>query len=71
MKNMIDELILILENNLTIASEIIDKGNINNKNDIWSLGIIIYYLLFKEYPYEGKSEIFLYEDINSGKEAKK
>ena len=26
----------------------------NIKNDIWSLGIIIYYMLFKEYPYEGK-----------------
>ena len=50
-KNMKDELsINLLENNLTIAPEIIEKGNINNKNDIWSLGIIIYYLLFKEYP---------------------
>ena len=71
-KNMRDELTLnLLENNLTIAPEIIEKGNINNKNDIWSLGIIIYYLLFKEYPYNGKSEMLLYEDINSGKELKK
>ena len=71
-KNMKDELsINLLENNLTIAPEIIEKGNINNKNDIWSLGIIIYYLLFKEYPYKGESEILLYNDIISGKELKK
>ena len=71
-KNMKDELTLnLLENNLTIAPEIIEKGNINNKNDIWSLGIIIYYLLFKEYPYKGESEILLYNDIISGKELKK
>jgi serine/threonine protein kinase len=71
-KNMKDELTInLLENNLTIAPEIIEKGNINNKNDIWSLGIIIYYLLFKEYPYKGESEILLYNDIISGKELKK
>ena len=71
-KNMKDELTLnLLKNNLTIAPEIIEKGNINNKNDIWSLGIIIYYLLFKEYPYKGESEILLLKDIISGKELKK
>ena len=71
-KYMKDELsINLLKNNLTIAPEIIEKGNINNKNDIWSLGIIIYYLLFKEYPYKGESEILLYNDIISGKELKK
>ena len=65
---------LKLKNNkniLTIAPEIIKEGNINNKNDIWSLGVIIYYLLFKEYPYKGESEILLYNDIISGKELKK
>ena len=39
----------------TMAPEIL-KGNENllsNKCDIWSLGIIIYFLLFKEYPYNG------------------
>ena len=71
-KKMKDELTInLLENNLTIAPEIIEKGNINNKNDIWSLVIIIYYLLFKEYSYKGKSEQLLYEDINSYKELKK
>ena len=62
---MKDELTLnLLENNLTIAPEIIKEGNINNKNDIWSLGVIIYYLLFKEYPYNGETELQL--NLNLG-----
>ena len=37
-KNMKDELTInLLKNNLTIAPEIIEKGNINTKNDIWRL----------------------------------
>ena len=37
---------------LTISPEILKCENINNnKCDIWSLGIIIYFMLFKEYPY--------------------
>ena len=56
---------------LTIAPEIIKEGNINNKNDIWSLGVIIYYLLFKEYPYNGETEVQLSKDIFSGKKLKK
>ena len=65
---------LKLKNNkniLTIAPEIIKEGNINNKNDIWSLGVIIYYLLFKEYPYNGETELQLNQDIYSGKKLKK
>ena len=40
---------------LTMAPEVL-KGEYNlisYKSDIWSLGIIIYYMLFKEYPYNG------------------
>ena len=71
-KNIKDEITINnWENCLTMAPEIIEEGNINNKNDIWSLGIIIYYLLFKEYPYNGKTEILLNNDIHSGKELKK
>ena len=38
---------------LTMAPEILknEKIIINEKCDIWSLGILIYYMLFKEYPY--------------------
>ena len=71
-KYMKNELSLnLLENYLTMAPEILENGDINNKNDIWSLGIIIYYLLFKEYPYKGKTEILLNNDIHSDKELKK
>ena len=38
---------------LTIAPEILENGNFSLKNDLWSLGIILYYLMFKEYPFNG------------------
>ena len=40
-------------NLFTMAPEILknEKEIINEKCDIWSLGILIYYMLFKEYPY--------------------
>ena len=45
----------IFQNNrLLIAPEILKSNNYNEKSDIWSLGVIIYYLLFKKYPYEEK-----------------
>ena len=54
-------------NCLSIAPEILKNNNYNEKSDIWSLGVIIYYLLFKKYPYEGNSEFALLRDINSKK----
>ena len=36
----------------------------NSKSIIWSLGIIIYYLLFKEYPYIGYDKDTIFQDIN-------
>ena len=56
---------------LTMAPEILKDEETSNKCDLWSLGIIIYYLLFKEYPYNGKNELMLFKDINSGKKLKK
>jgi len=55
----------------TMAPEIL-KGNENllsNKCDIWSLGIIIYFLLFKEYPYNG-NEYSIIQQINENKKLK-
>ena len=45
-------------NLFTMAPEILknEKEIINEKCDIWSLGILIYYMLFKEYPYNGKQK---------------
>jgi len=57
----------IIKNILPISPEIIKNEKDLSKSDIWSLGIIIYYMLFKEYPYKGKTEYELLKDINSGK----
>ena len=55
-----------------MAPEIIvlteDNTNYTYKCDLWSLGIIIYELFFKERPYKGKSEYAILEKIkNFGK----
>ncbi len=39
----------------------------NDKRDIWSLGIVIYYLLFQNYLYNGK-EYEIKEQIKSNKQ---
>ena len=57
----------IIKKILTISPEILKNEEDLSKSDIWSLGIIIYYMLFKEYPYKGKGEIELLKDINSRK----
>ena len=38
------------------------------KSVLWSLGIILYYLCFNEYPYNGNDENELLTDINSDKQ---
>ena len=72
-KNINDELLIsILKTvSLTMSPEILNDFNINIKSDLWNLGIIIYYILFNEYPYKGKTEIELINDIHSGKKLKK
>ena len=55
---------------LTMALEILNGENYNFKSDIWSLGIIIYFMLNKEYPYYGKNEVLLLKDIYSNKKLK-
>ena len=37
----------------TISPENIKGELITSKSDIWSLGIVIYYMLYKKYPYNG------------------
>ena len=55
---------------LTMSPEVLNGETISNKSEIWSLGIIIYYLYFKEYPFKGKREYQLMKDIKSNKKLK-
>ena len=50
---------------LTMAPEVLKEEEYNSKCDIWSLGIIIYQLYFKEYPYNGNTEISLLRKIDN------
>jgi surface protein len=48
----------------TMAPEILEgEENYDNKCDLWSIGIIIYQLYFKEYPYKGKTQVAIYNQI--------
>ena len=55
----------------TMAPEVINDEKDISKCDLWSLGVIIYYMYFNEYPYNGRNEHLLLQDINSGRELKK
>ena len=57
---------------ITMAPEVLKRENdlISYKSDIWSLGIIIYYMLFKEYPYNGNNEYQIIKNIESNKKLK-
>ena len=57
-------------NYFTTAPEILKGEEISSKVDIWSLGIIIYYLIFNEYPYTGETEFKFIKDIHSNKPLK-
>ncbi len=50
---------------LITPPEILNGESYNNESNIWSLGIIIYYMLNKRYPYEGKNEYILNRNIIS------
>ena len=48
---------------LTMAPEVLKDEEYNYKCDLWSLGVIIYQLLFKDYPYKGNTEFALLKNI--------
>ena len=51
-----------------MAPEILQKNpSYNQEIDLWSLGIIIYILFFKEYPFKGENEQDLLNSINATK----
>ena len=48
---------------VTMAPEILKGENYSNKCDLWSLGVIIYQLYCKKYPYRGNVEAAIVQDI--------
>ena len=56
---------------VTMSPEMLKReiNLISSKSDIWSLGIIIYYLYFKEYPYNG-GEYNIIKQIEQNKKFK-
>ena len=64
--NKIDDSIDLLEKIcLTTPPEILKGELFNKKSDIWSLGIIIYYMLYKRYPFNGEYDYNLLSNIIS------
>ena len=47
------------ETPLTSSPKVLNIESISKKSDIWSLGTLIYYMYFKEYPFNGETD----EDI--------
>jgi serine/threonine protein kinase len=54
---------------LYLAPEIIDMQNkkYNNKVDVWSLGVLVYYILTKDYPFYSEFRMTLMRKIISEK----
>ena len=50
---------------LYMAPEILKLGEYTDKSDIWSLGVIIYEILFKEHPYPCKNQQELISNIKN------
>ena len=48
-----------------MAPEVLEGGNCDNKCDLWSIGVIIYQLLFNEFPFKGSTEFELLRSIHS------
>ena len=48
---------------LYMAPEIL-KGNYSDKCDIWSCGVIMHYLMFKDFPYKETDIPSLYEKLS-------
>ena len=51
-----------------IAPEILRGEEYNEKCDLWSLGVIIYVLLFRKFPFVGKNEFDVAKNISSFRE---
>ena len=61
-----------LDGNLNfMAPEILNREEYNEKCDLWSLGVLIYVLYFKQLPFDGENEEEIIEKINNIQNLKK
>ena len=67
LKMQIQILIVFMKFVLQQLLEILKGESISKQSEIWSLGTIIFYMIFKEYSYNGKNEYQIMEEINSKK----
>ena len=47
----------------TMAPEILMNRAYTSKADLWSIGVIIYHLLFKDLPFKGRNEVMILQNI--------
>ncbi len=51
-----------------MSPEVLKDEPYNNKCDLWSLGVIIYQLCFKEFPYDAKTQYGIIMKIEKSKQ---
>ena len=62
---------LFCDNINYMAPEIIEAGKYDGRSDLWSLGVLIYCLFFKKFPFRGRNMLVILNDIKHGKELAK
>ena len=71
-KGNLDEKLNIMESTSNFsAPEILLGENYDYKADLWSVGVILYRLYFDEFPFNGDTQVALYNDIKKKKNLKK
>ena len=58
-----DKLELMHSETYYSAPELLNGDKYSNKIDLWSIGIILYRLYFGEFPYKGKTQVAIYNQI--------
>ena len=68
---IIDEKLKVMQSTSEYsAPEQLNGENLDNKVDLWSIGIILYRLYFNEFPYSGETQVALNNDIKKKKKLK-
>ena len=52
---------------ITQAPEVLFKKDYDEKADLWSIGVIIYFLYFNEYPFNENNFVLFIQNILNGK----